>query len=70
MIPNRHVQIGYHVLSGQSPNPLNYRDKDPGDLLVKVLKQPDTGITIILLNNTGEFPRFEMSELMLNELNK
>jgi len=34
------------------------------------LKQPDTGITIILLNNTGEFPRFEMSELMLNELNK
>lgn len=33
------------------------------------LKQPDTGITIILLNNTGEFPRFEISELMLNELN-
>lgn len=34
------------------------------------VKQPDLGITIILLNNTGEFPRFEMTELILNELNK
>lgn len=33
------------------------------------LKQPDNGITIVLLNNTGEFPRFEISELILNELN-
>jgi CubicO group peptidase (beta-lactamase class C family) len=34
------------------------------------VKQPDIGITIILLNNTGEFPKFEMTELILNELNK
>ncbi len=34
------------------------------------VKQPDSGITIILLNNTGEFPRFEITELILNELNK
>ena len=33
------------------------------------LKQPDLGITVILLNNTGEFPRFEIAELILNELN-
>ena len=33
------------------------------------VKQPDNGITIILLNNTGEFPRFEITELILNELN-
>lgn len=33
------------------------------------VKQPDNGITIILLNNTGEFPRFEVTELILNELN-
>ncbi|NHN27794.1 serine hydrolase [Flavobacterium jejuense] len=32
------------------------------------LKQPDGGITVILLNNTGEFPRFEMTELILNEV--
>ena len=32
------------------------------------LKQPDEGITIILLNNTGEFPRFEITELILNEI--
>lgn len=33
------------------------------------VKQPDEGITIILLSNTGDFPRFEMTELLLNELN-
>lgn len=33
------------------------------------LKQPDSGITIILLNNTGEFPRFEITDIILNELN-
>ena len=33
------------------------------------VKQPDSGITIILLNNTGDFPRFEITELLLNELN-
>ena len=33
------------------------------------VKQPANGITIILLNNTGEFPRFEITELILNELN-
>ena len=33
------------------------------------VKQPDAGITIILLNNTGEFPRFEITDLILNELN-
>ncbi|MDB4285853.1 serine hydrolase [bacterium] len=33
------------------------------------LKQPDKKITIILLNNTGDFPRFEISDLILNELN-
>lgn len=32
------------------------------------VKQPDLGITIILLNNTGDFPRFEMTELILNVL--
>ena len=33
------------------------------------LKQPDEQITVILLNHTGSFPRFEMTELILNELN-
>ena len=34
------------------------------------LKQPDEGITIILLNNTGDFPRFEMAAILLEELNR
>ena len=33
------------------------------------LKQPDQDVTLILLNNTGEFPRFDISELILNVLN-
>ena len=33
------------------------------------LKQPDEGITIVLLSNTGDFPRFEIKDLILNELN-
>ncbi|MEO9868869.1 serine hydrolase [Ekhidna sp.] len=33
------------------------------------LKQPDEGITVILLSNTGHFPRFEITDLILNELN-
>ncbi|WP_338813139.1 serine hydrolase [Bernardetia sp. Wsw4-3y2] len=31
------------------------------------LKQPESDITIILLNNTGDFPRFDISEIILNE---
>ena len=34
------------------------------------LKQPDEGITIVLLNNTGSFPRFDITDLILNELNR
>jgi len=33
------------------------------------LKEPDLDLTIILLNNTGEFPRFDMTDLILDELN-
>ena len=32
--------------------------------------QPDKQLTLILLNNTGEFPRFEMTDLILSEMNK
>ncbi|MGB3467218.1 MAG: serine hydrolase domain-containing protein, partial [Cyclobacteriaceae bacterium] len=32
------------------------------------LKQPDKGISIILLNNTGSFPRFDIADLILREL--
>ncbi|MFT5617054.1 MAG: hypothetical protein ACI85I_000270 [Arenicella sp.] len=33
------------------------------------LKQPDKEITVILLSNTGDFPRFEMTDLILITLN-
>jgi CubicO group peptidase (beta-lactamase class C family) len=31
--------------------------------------QPDKGIVVILLNNTGDFPRFDITDLILDELN-
>ena len=34
-----------------------------------LVRQPDKDITIILLNNTGDFPRFDIADLILNELN-
>lgn len=33
------------------------------------VRQPDKDVTIVLLNNTGDFPRFEITDLILNELN-
>ena len=34
-----------------------------------LVKQPDKGITIVLLSNHGAFPRFDISDLILSELN-
>lgn len=32
--------------------------------------QPYKIIVVILLNNTGDFPRFDMTDLILNEVNR
>jgi len=34
-----------------------------------LLRQPDKRIVIILLNNSGDFPRFDITDLILNQLN-
>jgi CubicO group peptidase (beta-lactamase class C family) len=34
-----------------------------------LLRQPDKGIAIILLSNNGDFPRFDITDLILNQLN-
>ncbi|HEY9049239.1 MAG TPA: serine hydrolase [Ohtaekwangia sp.] len=34
------------------------------------VQQPDNDNIVILLNNTGDFPRFDMTDLILNELNR
>ncbi|MBN9384934.1 MAG: serine hydrolase [Chitinophagaceae bacterium] len=39
-------------------------------LYAMLVRQPDKDIFIILLNNTGDFPRFEMTDLILNGLNE
>lgn len=34
-----------------------------------LLREPDKDIVVILLSNMGDFPRFDMTDLILNELN-
>ncbi|HVU97073.1 MAG TPA: serine hydrolase [Puia sp.] len=34
-----------------------------------LLREPDKNVVIILLSNMGDFPRFDMTDLILNELN-
>ena len=42
---------------------------EPG-FYAMMIRQPDKKITIILLNNKGDFPRFDIADMILNELNK
>ncbi len=34
------------------------------------VRQPDSGTVIILLNNTGDFPRFDLTDMILTEVNE
>jgi hypothetical protein len=34
-----------------------------------LVRQPDTDIFIILLSDHSDFPRFDMTDLILNEMN-
>jgi CubicO group peptidase (beta-lactamase class C family) len=34
-----------------------------------LLREPDKNVVVILLSNSGDFPRFDMADLILNELN-
>jgi CubicO group peptidase (beta-lactamase class C family) len=34
-----------------------------------LLREPDKNVVVILLSNMGDFPRFDMTDLILNELN-
>lgn len=62
--------IDRYMFSASKKHKINYHPGTDFGFYSMFVKQPDLGITIILLNNTGEFPRFEMTELILNELNK
>lgn len=62
--------IDRYRFSASKKHKINYHPGTDFGFYSMFVKQPDLGITIILLNNTGEFPRYEMTELILNELNK
>ncbi len=62
--------IDRYMFSASKKHKINYHPGTDFGFYSMFVKQPDLGITIIMLNNTGDFPRFEMTELILNELNK
>ena len=61
--------IDRYMFSSSKKHEIRYHPGTDFGFYSMFVKQPDVDITIILLNNTGEFPRFEMTELILNELN-
>ena len=58
-----------NMLKTSKKHEIRYHQETDYGFYTKFLKQPDEGITIILLSNTGEYPRFENTELILEELN-
>jgi CubicO group peptidase (beta-lactamase class C family) len=61
--------VDKHMFSVSKKHKILYHPGTDFGFYSMFVKQPDNGITIVLLNNTGEFPRFEITELVLNELN-
>ncbi|HTJ12120.1 MAG TPA: serine hydrolase [Dinghuibacter sp.] len=51
-------------------NIVTYHPGTDAGFFTMFARQDDRDATIILLNNTGDFPRFEMTDLILNELNR
>ncbi|WP_375561813.1 hypothetical protein ACE193_04475 [Bernardetia sp. OM2101] len=56
----------YYFLTSKDRKVIYHPGTDFG-FYTMFLKQPESDITIILLNNTGEFPRFDISEVILNQ---
>lgn len=61
--------IDRYMFSTSKKHEIRYHPGTDFGFYSMFVKQQDEDITIILINNTGEFPRFEITELILNELN-
>ncbi len=56
----------YYFLTSKERKTIYHPGTDFG-FYTMFLKQPESDSTIILLNNTGDFPRFDISEIILNQ---
>ncbi|MEM7161112.1 MAG: serine hydrolase [Bacteroidota bacterium] len=61
--------IDEHYFGASKEHNIIYHPGTDFGFYTMFLIQPEEEITIILLNNTGEFPRYEMTDLILKELN-
>ncbi|WP_291728738.1 serine hydrolase [Bernardetia sp.] len=59
--------IDSHYFKSSKDSRILYHPGTDFGFYTMFLKQPTSGITIILLNNTGDFPRFEISDIILEQ---
>jgi CubicO group peptidase (beta-lactamase class C family) len=61
--------MDHHVFQVSDKHEIRYHPGTEFGFYDMFVLQPDKRNVIILLNNTGDFPRFDMTDLILNELN-
>jgi CubicO group peptidase (beta-lactamase class C family) len=61
--------IDRHLFNGSRRHPIIYHPGTDLGYYSMFARQPDKQILIILLNNSGDFERFDITELILNEIN-
>jgi CubicO group peptidase (beta-lactamase class C family) len=70
---NSYYGLGWMINRGlfevSERNPVNFHPGTDHAFYSMFLKQPSKGITIVLMSHCGEFPRMDISDLILQELN-
>ncbi len=61
--------IDRNLFQVSSKHTINYHPGTEFGFFDMLVLQPDKGIVVVLLSNTGDFPRFDITDLILSELN-
>jgi len=61
--------IDRHLFEASKRHPIQYHPGIEFGFHDILLRQPDKNVVVILLSNRGDFPRFDMMDLILNVLN-
>ncbi len=61
--------IDRNLFQTSAKHTINYHPGTEFGFFDMLVLQPDKGIVLVLLNNTGDFPRFDITDLILTQLN-
>jgi CubicO group peptidase (beta-lactamase class C family) len=61
--------IDRHLFEASKRHLVQYHIGGESGFQHMLLREPDKNVVVILLSNTGDFPRFDMTDLILKELN-